>query len=303
MNDTLLQSTLRELRTMLSRPRLWLVFALVVALFVLTGPFGTYERLGFPTRLGYWLVLHAATWACALASIALFDAALSRHIPSLLTRMLIGAAFSALPIGLAISVVNFALLMRPLNVWVFVENALTALPISLAISLLSWLSLSAAGPSDASRETDADEAAGAAAVTGASPSPAISTQATPDRSDPLERPGPLDRPALLDRLPVEKRGALIRLEVQDHYVLVVTTRGADLLLMRLGDAIAETGGETGQKIHRSHWVSDAGVKSVIREGGRNPRLVVETTDGRSLPVSRSQMPQVRIRWGGRISGS
>ena len=65
MSNGLLQSTLREMHTLLIRPRLWLVFAVVVSLFVLTGPFGTYERLAFPTRLGYWLVLHAVTWTCA----------------------------------------------------------------------------------------------------------------------------------------------------------------------------------------------------------------------------------------------
>ena len=287
MSDTLLQSTLRELRTILSRPRLWLVFALVVALFVLTGPFGTYERLAFPTRLGYWLVLHAATWACALTSISFFDAALSRRVPSLMIRLLIGAAFAALPIGLAITIVNFALLMRPLNGEMLAENVLTALPLSVAISLLSWLSLS--GASSVPVESDEPDAGGRAAP--AQQSPVMSAQPVPDR------------PALLDRLPVDKRGTLIRLEVQDHYVLVVTTRGTELLLMRLGDAIAEAGADAGQQIHRSHWVSDAGVRSIVREGGRNPRLVVETTDGRALPVSRSQSPQVRDRWSGRMNGS
>lgn len=142
MSDTLLQSTLRELRQLLIRPRLWLVFALVVWLFVVTGPFGTYERLAFPTRLGYWLLLHAATWTCALVSIALFDAALSSRVSTRLYRMLIGAIVSALPVGLAITVINFALLMRPLNGAHIAENALTALPIGLAFSLLTWLSLS-----------------------------------------------------------------------------------------------------------------------------------------------------------------
>jgi hypothetical protein len=294
VSDPLLQSALRELHALLIRPRIWLVFALVVALFVLTGPFGTYERLAFPTRLGYWLVLHAVTWACALASIALFDTALNRRIPSRLARMLAGAVFSALPVGFAITVINFVLLMRPLNLQRIFENMLVAIPIAIAFCLLTWLSMTSGngaiaddGPrpdaDPAQLPADAEEKASIGNGTGA--------------------PAPRDRPALLDRLPVDKRGALIRLEVQDHYTLVVTTRGTELLLMRLGDAIAETGPETGQQIHRSHWVSDAGVSAVIRDGGRNPRLTVRTTDGQALPVSRSQMPEVRARWGGRITST
>lgn len=294
MSDTLLQSTLRELRALLSRPRLWLVFALVVALFVLTGPFGTYERLAFPTRLGYWLVLHATTWACALASISFFDVVLSRRTPSRLIRMLVGAMVSALPVGLAITVINFVLLMRPLNVERFLENVLTALPIAIAFCLLTWLSMTSGDGARAEQEP-APDADAASTATGAE-------ERTPAH-DAANAPSPADRPALLDRLPVDKRGPLIRLEVQDHYVLVVTTRGTDLLLMRLGDAIAETGGNTGQQIHRSHWVADAGVRSVTREGGKNPRLTVQTTDGQVLPVSRSQVATVRARWGDRISGA
>ncbi|SOE13441.1 LytTR family transcriptional regulator [Hoeflea halophila] len=289
MSAPLLQSTLRELHTHLKRPRLWLVFALVVGLFVITGPFGTYERLAFPTRLGYWLVLHAASWACALTSIAFFDTLLAARMASRLNRMLIGAIVSAPPLGLVISVINFALLMRPLNAMQIAENALIALPIGVTFSLLAWLSMS-------SGEPDAPAGPGEATATtpGASSSPGAIAAAT-------DSGVAADRPSLLDRLPVEKRGTLIRLEVQDHYVLVVTTRGEELILMRLADAIAEAG--AGQQIHRSHWVSDAGVETLSRKGGKNPKLVVQTLDGRELPVSRSQMPAVRSRWGNRIRNS
>ena len=294
MSDPLLQSALRELHALLIRPRIWLVFGLVVALFVLTGPFGTYERLAFPTRLGYWLVLHAATWACALASIALFDAALNQRIPSRLARMLAGAVVSALPVGFAITGINFVLLMRPLNLERIFGNVLVALPIAIAFCLLTWLSMTSGDGARAEQEPapDTDAASTATGAEKRTPAP-----------DTANAPSPADRPALLDRLPVDKRGPLIRLEVQDHYVLVVTARGTELLLMRLGDAIAETGGNNGQQIHRSHWVADAGVQSLIREGGRNPRLTVQTTDGQALPVSRSQMADVRARWGGRIGGA
>jgi DNA-binding LytR/AlgR family response regulator len=294
VSDTLLQSTLRELRALLQRPRLWVVFALVVGLFVFTGPFGTYERLAFPTRLGYWLVLHAVTWACALTSISFFDAALGKRLPSRMIRMLVGAAFAALPVGLAITVINSALLMRPLNLERFVENALVSLPISIAFCLLTWLSLSGSGQGD----TEAAPGAAEPLALGGTKAPSV-TAAHAAQDGEAEA----DRPALLDRLPAEKRGTLIRLEVQDHYVLAVTSRGKELLLMRLGDAIKETGNDTGRQIHRSHWVSDAGVRKIIRQGGKNPRLAVETGDGQTLPVSRSQLAEVRARWADRMEGA
>ena len=194
MSDTLLQSTLRELRMLLNRPRLWLVFALVVGLFAMTGPFGTYERLAFPTRLGYWLVLHAATWACALISISFFDAVLSGKVEPRLKRMLTGAVAAAVPVGLMITVINFALLMRPLNVAMFAGNALIALPISVGFSLLAWLSLSGGD-----QPATADNPGRGDAVTPGPPA----ASADPAAAD---HPAPLDRPPLLDRLPAAKRG-------------------------------------------------------------------------------------------------
>ncbi|MCW1932118.1 LytTR family DNA-binding domain-containing protein [Pararhodobacter zhoushanensis] len=86
------------------------------------------------------------------------------------------------------------------------------------------------------------------------------------------------------RLPLDKRGALISLSVQDHYVEVVTLRGRELLLMRLSDAIAETGGDVGLQVHRSHWVALDQVRAARREGARG---VLTLSDGREIPVSRT----------------
>lgn len=294
----MLQSTLRELHTLLSRPRLWLVFALVVGLFVLTGPFGTYERLALPTRLGYWLMLHTATWSTALVFVALFDVALASRVRNRLYRMLAGAIVSALPIGLAITMINTGILQMPLNLSRIGGNALVSIPISIGFCLLSWLSLSGSqGFLDEQTQTRPD---------GAADLPRAATdQAHPLASPSATLPSPQagtasTRPALLDRIPLEKRGALLRLEVQDHYVLAVTTKGSELLLMRLSDAIAETGDDTGLQIHRSHWLADQGIDRIDRQGGKNPRLLITTVDGETLPVSRSHLDKVRARWGDRI---
>ncbi|MCY0096112.1 LytTR family DNA-binding domain-containing protein [Hoeflea ulvae] len=293
MSDTLLQSTLRELRLLLSRPRLWLVFALVVGLFVLTGPFGSYERLPFHSRLGYWLTLQSCAWGCALVSVSFFDVALTRHIAHRLTRMMTGAIFAALPIGFVVTAVNAAVFQMPFNLVRLGGNVLVALPIGIGFCLLVWLSLSSSDEVTIAKPADATvpETDPTAAGLSASP-PAAASACSPEDAV-------AQRPPLLDRLPVDKRGVLIRLEVQDHYVRVVTSRGSELLLMRLGDAIAEAG--PGQQVHRSHWVAEHEDNALLRGNGKNGRLSVNAADGADVPVSRTFAPRVQSWIGQRDS--
>lgn len=101
-----------------------------------------------------------------------------------------------------------------------------------------------------------------------------------------------DRPSapksieILSRLQIQNRGTLLYLSMQDHYVNVVTSRGQELLLMRLSDAIKEAQGVEGFKIHRSHWIAIDGVKRVERQ---NSNHFVEMLDGQKLPISRGQI--------------
>ncbi|MCV2891483.1 LytTR family transcriptional regulator [Lentibacter sp. XHP0401] len=101
---------------------------------------------------------------------------------------------------------------------------------------------------------------------------------------------PKGPPHLLQRLDYAKRGPLISLSVQDHYVEVVTTKGASLVLMRLSDAIKETGSDTGLQVHRSHWVALAQIEKVTREGDK-ARITLK--DGRDIPASRSYIPALK----------
>ena len=97
-------------------------------------------------------------------------------------------------------------------------------------------------------------------------------------------------PPLLGRLPMTKRGHLIRLSAQDHYTEVVTDAGSELVLMRLADAIAEAAPTEGLRIHRSHWVASSAVTGSHR---RNGRVFVSLEDGDEAPVSRSQINAAR----------
>ncbi|WP_097068505.1 LytTR family DNA-binding domain-containing protein [Rhodobacter maris] len=94
---------------------------------------------------------------------------------------------------------------------------------------------------------------------------------------------------LLARLSATRRGALIRLEVKDHYVKVFTTLGNESLLMRLADAMAETEGVEGLQVHRSHWVAREAIFGLSRERGKYALMLY---DGTQIPVSRSHAPRV-----------
>ncbi|MDE1130835.1 MAG: LytTR family DNA-binding domain-containing protein [Ascidiaceihabitans sp.] len=96
--------------------------------------------------------------------------------------------------------------------------------------------------------------------------------------------------ALMQRLPWEKRGPLVSLSAEDHYVRVTTANGTKLVLIRLSDAIKEVGDTRGMQIHRSHWVALDQIQKVERSGDRGK---VTMKDESSCPISRKYMPDVR----------
>lgn len=110
----------------------------------------------------------------------------------------------------------------------------------------------------------------------------VATPETPDR--------PARPPRLLDRLPPSKRGALVSLTVEDHYVRVRTARGEEMVLMRLSDAIRETDGTPGLQVHRSHWVALGQIAAARREGDR---AILTMRHGPEVPVSRANLPGLR----------
>jgi len=95
---------------------------------------------------------------------------------------------------------------------------------------------------------------------------------------------------LLNRLALDKRGALIALGAEDHYVRVTTSKGEELVLMRLSDAVQEVGSTEGLQIHRSHWIALDQIKNVTRKGDRGQ---VTLSDQTTRPISRGYMSAVR----------
>ena len=107
-------------------------------------------------------------------------------------------------------------------------------------------------------------------------------------------PGPQPPPPgarFLDRLPFRLRDAdLYAVEAEDHYLRVRTSKGSELILMRLSDARAELEGVEGAQTHRSWWVAKAGIADVRRADGR---AVLVLKDGAEAPVSRAHARTLR----------
>lgn len=97
---------------------------------------------------------------------------------------------------------------------------------------------------------------------------------------------------LMARLPHARRGRLIRLAAQDHYVEVVTTRGRTLVAMRFRDAMAEAAPEAGLQVHRSHWVALNAVAGRCRAGDRSG---IRLSDESVVPIGRTFRSRVRQR--------
>lgn len=98
-------------------------------------------------------------------------------------------------------------------------------------------------------------------------------------------------PRFLDRLPMKLRGAeLYAVEAEDHYLRLHTSKGQDLILMRLSDAVAELEGIEGARTHRSWWVAKDAVTGAKRGDGR---ATLSLKGGAEAPVSRAYAGALR----------
>ena len=98
-------------------------------------------------------------------------------------------------------------------------------------------------------------------------------------------------PRFLERLPAKLRGAeVFAVEAEDHYLRLHTSKGQDLILMRLSDAVVELEGLEGAQVHRSWWVAKSAVADSRRGDGR---ATLTLQDGAQVPVSRAYAKALR----------
>ncbi len=254
MKRQIVQLTLREMRSLFSHKRLWMAFGAIVALFVFTGPFGTIDRLGFAERLGFWLTVHFVTWSIALTGIAVVSVWDGRTSRIGILQTVVGCCLATPFIGLAVGLIRTLFLSEPITAASVFWQMVQALPVAIIIGFVAYFFFQ---PSQASPSGG-------------------------EIRDPEAR--------LLLRLPPEKRGELLYMSMQDHYVEIVTSKGRELALLRLADAIGEAGDASGIQVHRSHWAAFSAISSIRRDGGKSS---VVMSDGTELPVSRTYAKALR----------
>lgn len=116
----------------------------------------------------------------------------------------------------------------------------------------------------------------------------------------VSRPGrvthalPASAPApvrFMERLPPKLKGAMIyAVSAEDHYLRLHTSKGSDLILMRLSDAVGELEGLEGAQTHRSWWVARDAVQSARRDGDK---VMLTIKGGSEAPVSRPNVRALR----------
>ncbi|SLN20046.1 LytTr DNA-binding domain protein [Roseovarius albus] len=103
-------------------------------------------------------------------------------------------------------------------------------------------------------------------------------------------PAMRSQPRLLQRLRIEPATRILRLSAKDHLVEVVTDGGAEMLRMRLVDAIEKMEPVVGYCTHRSHWVAEDAIESVERVSAQKIFLVL--SNGDRVPVSKKYRPHL-----------
>ena len=97
-------------------------------------------------------------------------------------------------------------------------------------------------------------------------------------------------PIFMRNVTAEKRGTLLALEAQDHYVRVITDCGEDLIHYRFSDAVEDARHVRGLRVHRSYWIANVAIARLERD---RHRYRLRLSNGLCVPVSRSYLRDVR----------
>jgi len=253
-NDSALQFTHRELTRIIKSPRQWLGLAAIVIVLAIIGPFYTFASLPFVERLIYWSLMAVVNYLIGY-SVSVFTGHIfyRKGAPEWLSRMIAGLV-SGIPIAGFVWLVNVYFYRFDMSGNLdFLRLLAYCVVIAMVISMLFYM---------VSLEFRKFESTG--------------------ENQPL--------PPFFRRLPPHLGREILSLEAQDHYVNVTTAKGSKLILIRLSDAINELAGIEGLRIHRSYWVAKSAIATTSREGGK---LLINLSNGKSLPVSRTYAGNVR----------
>jgi hypothetical protein len=233
--------------TMRGTPAAPLLVALAAGLLLARlGPFDTFSELPAAERAAYWIGLTLLLGVQILLALHLLRAPLERLHWSAVAALagLGGAVPSAFEVAWAESLLRVERDLGPADL-LFIYGDVALLAVPLALAMRAVMTADPPAPGPA-------------------------------------RPSNSGR--LMSALSPERRGALLALAAEDHYLRVYTDRGEELILHRFGDALADTAGLDGAQVHRGWWVAREAVVRQEREGER-PILIL--TNGVRVPVSRT----------------
>ncbi len=222
-----------DTRIILHDRKAWLCFAILTLIFAFTGPFGSFNLLGFWDRLGMWSVVMSVSGLMGIYVFFGLTSVLPKSI-GYIPVFLVATALTTIPVAVVALFVDNFYLGAPLNearFWVNVQN-LTPV-IALVVLLI-----------------------------------AISKTGSDVRS--LRNDGRVDPQSWI---PKHLGDDIIYAQAQDHYVRVVTPLGEHTALMRFSDAVERLDVFDGAQVHRSYWVSRTGITKLIRKNGKVGLLV------------------------------
>lgn len=231
-----------------------LAFSAIVALLLaLSGAFGT-QRLPLLERMAFWLgvILPGSLVAYVLGHTLTTRLGLSNRPVALSVALVVLVSIVQTPVVLGVQVTVFH---QPVTWASFLGTAPSILAVTIALTVMIVMTRQRAPPVTHS------------AAPGAAPA------------------------KFLDRMPARLRGGeLYAVEAEDHYLRLRTSKGEDLILMRLSDAVKELEGLEGAQTHRSWWVARDAIVEAERGDGR---ATLTLKDGVQAPVSRAYARALR----------
>lgn len=241
----------------------------LVAVATVAGPFGTYLELGHLPRFAYWLI--AVSGCGFFMNIGIYFA---------LTHPEIGrfSAFKRLTAAVLIAAIPGALVVMMLE---FLFRGMTLTP---GFAFKAWVFVALIG--FVVGQNDYRHFLSQSKTEHPLPEETEEPSGTAENTAGQERDGSV----FFRHLKPGIGRKLVSLSMHDHYLEVVTDAGKDMILKRMGDAVAELSDYPGLHIHRSHWVALDAVDALERENGKTLAIL---RDGRKLPVSRSKAPELK----------
>ncbi|MDG2339872.1 MAG: LytTR family DNA-binding domain-containing protein [Paracoccaceae bacterium] len=254
---------MREREPYKSMQTIILRLAAIVAVLVLTGPFGTYNDFDLGIRIAFWTIAIYGGGVFIHGAVLVALGLTPKKFIHSVAAIIIGTIVGCIPATYLVMTIYVKFSGVPLPVGIFPSIWSNVVTIGILIEFLVLLSLL--------REL----------LNPASPAEPIEalSETKPDAQ--------IENVPLLSTLPDGLRPCqIVSFSMQDHYVEVNTVEGSHLLLMRFSDACELLGDLKGARIHRSHWVSHRHIVDV-RKSGRKYIAVLET--GETVPVSASYL--------------